>query len=117
MLKRFSISDHDFDVAMRILPQTKLDCLRLAVFPFKAYAVIAPSLILVLAPFLHTRHSGPAEALVLVVLSLFPCAAILLLAALVFAIVGAKDFAISCAGFGAAAFVIGYTLLPSLATA
>jgi hypothetical protein len=54
---------------------------------------------------------------VFLILSLIPCSLILLLAAFVIAFAGSKGMAIPCVGLGAAAFVIGYMLVPLLATA
>jgi hypothetical protein len=102
---------------MDIIPHSEQAWLRFLVFPFKAYAVITPLLLLISARFIHTGHSGPAEQQVLLVFSMFPCSLVLLLAAFFFAIAGPKGLAISCTGFGAAAFVIGYALIPGLCTA
>ena len=102
--------------ALHICPRSKQDWLRFLAFPFKAYAIIAPVLFLISVEFPRPRHSGPTDAEVFLILSLFPCSLILFIAALVFACTGPKGFALSCAGFGAAAFIIGFLFLPSLST-
>ena len=85
--------------------------------PFKAYTVIAPLLFFVSVGFPRPPHSGATDAEMLLLVGLFPCAAILLFAALVLAFVGPKGTALPCAAFGAAAFVIGFWLMPTLASA
>jgi hypothetical protein len=99
---------------MHIIPQNTLDWLRFTVFPFKAYAVIAP-LLLFISP--RPGHLGPTDVDIFLVLSLFPCSLILFIAAVASAIAGPKGFAGPCAGFGAAAFIFALMLLPSLNTA
>ena len=102
---------------MQIIPQSKLDWLRFIVFPFKAYAVIAPLLLFISIQAPRPRHMGPTDADIFLVLSLFPCSLILLIAALALAIAGLKGFAGPCAGFGAAAFIVAFMLLSRLNTA
>ena len=101
---------------MHICPHSKQDWLRFVAFPFKAYVVIAPMLFLISVQFPRPRHSGPTDAEVFLILSLFPCSLILFIAALVFALAGPKGFALPCVGFGAAAFIIGFLFMPRLAT-
>ena len=101
---------------MHICPHNKQDWLRFAVFPFKAYVVAAPLLFLISVQFPRPRHSGPTDAELFLILSLFPSSLFLLLAALAFALAGPKGFALPCVGFGAAAFIIGFLFLPLLAT-
>jgi hypothetical protein len=102
---------------MQIVPHNKYDWLRLLVLPFKAYVVIAPLLFLISAQFPRPRHGGPTDAEALLVVCLIPCSLILLLAALLFALIGPKDFALPCAFFGALAFLLAFLFLPMLATA
>ncbi len=102
---------------MKIIPQSGRQWLALALLPFKAYTVIAPLLLFVSVSSPRPPHSSATDAEASLVIGLFPCAAILLFAALVLALVGPKGKALACAGFGAAAFIIGYCLLPMLASA
>jgi len=102
---------------MKILPRSRQAWLGLVLLPFKAYTVLAPILLVLSASLPRPRHTGATEAEALLVFGLFPCSLILLLAALVLALVGPKGKALSCACFGAAAFIIGFLLLPALATA
>ncbi|HET7624367.1 MAG TPA: hypothetical protein VFM25_03805 [Verrucomicrobiae bacterium] len=53
----------------------------------------------------------------MLVFGLIPCSAFLLFTALLLAIVGPKGSALPCLGFGVAAFVIGYLLMPALSVA
>ena len=71
---------------MNIFPHSKQDWLRFVVFPFKAYVIIAPVLLLVSSELPRPRHSGATDAEVFLVLGLIPCSQILLLAALIFAL-------------------------------
>jgi hypothetical protein len=101
---------------MQIIPHSRQDWLRFLVFPFKAYAFIAPILFLVFASLPRPRHSPP-DAAAIPLLLLYPCGLILLLAALLFGLFGPKGHALSCVGFAAVEFIIPSLLLPSLATA
>jgi hypothetical protein len=105
------------DLAWRIIPHGKENWLRFAVFPFKAYVVIAPILFLILSLIPRPHHSGLPEALALFLVFLFPCALVLLFAALLFALFGPKGHALDCVIFAIAAFFIAAMILPSLATA
>jgi hypothetical protein len=97
---------------MKISPQSRQEWLAFALLPFKAYTILAPLLFVVSATLLaRPPHTGAADAEVLLVLGLLPCSAILLTAAAVFALVGPKGTALPCAGFGAAAFIIGWGLV------
>ena len=102
---------------MHLLPQNKDEWLGLMVFPFKAYTVVAPLLFLVSAQLARPRHTGATDVEAFLIIGLFPCSAILLLAAFALAIFGPKGSALRCLGFGLAAFAIGFLFLPSLATA
>jgi hypothetical protein len=53
----------------------------------------------------------------LLILGLFPCSIILLYTALILALASHKRSAISCAGFGVVALIIGFWYLPGLAAA
>jgi hypothetical protein len=99
---------------MQIHPQSKRDWLRLVVLPFKAYVVIAPLLFLISIQLPRPRRSGPTDADVFLINSLFPCSLILLFAALLFALAGPKGLALPCGVFGAVAFII-YILSPGFA--
>lgn len=103
--------------AMHLFPQNKQEWLGFVLLPFKAYTVIAPFLVVVSASLPRPRHSGPTDVEAFLVVGLFPCSAVLLFASLLLALVGPKGFALPCLGFGAAAFIIGWLLLPCLSTA
>ena len=100
---------------MQIIPHSKQGWLRFAVLPFKAYVFIAPVLFQISIRLPHPRHSGPTDVEEFLLLGLMLCALILFLAALIFALVGPKGFALSCVGFAVAAFIIASLLLPNLA--
>jgi hypothetical protein len=102
---------------MKILPQGRQGWFGLALLPFKAYVVIAPVLVFISAQLPRPRHTGATDAEAFMILGLFPCGVILLIAALVLAVTGRKESADPCAGFGVAALVIGYLLRNSLASA
>jgi hypothetical protein len=106
---------------MHILPQNKQEWWAALLFPFKAYTVIAPLMSGIFFHWLENsdsyRHFGLDAADAYPMLLMFPCAAILLFAALVSAFVGSKGNTRSCVGFGIAALILGYYLLPSLAHA
>jgi hypothetical protein len=102
---------------MHILPQNDDEWLGFMVFPFKAYTVIAPLLFLVSAQLPRPRHSGATDVEAFLIMGLFPCSAILLLAALALAFFGPKGSALSCLGFGLVGFLVGFLFLPCLATA
>jgi hypothetical protein len=102
---------------MHIFPNSKQEWLGAVRFPFKAYTVIAPLLFLISVQLPRLRHSGPTDAETFLALSLMPCSAILLLAALVLVFVGPKGYALPCLGFGLAAFITAPLLLPYLAVA
>ncbi len=104
-----------------ILPQSRQELLTALLFPFKTYTVIAP---LFYEIFFHLcknasnyRHYYPSDENVfpVMIMLLFHCSAILLFTALVLAFVGPKGKARSCVGFGIAALILGYSLLPQLA--
>ena len=99
---------------MNIFPHSKQDWLRFVVFPFKAYVIIAPVLLLVSSELPRPRHSGATDAEVFLVLGLIPCSQILLLAALIFALVGPKGFALPCLGFSLAALILVVLSMPAL---
>jgi hypothetical protein len=98
---------------MQIFPDSKQGWL---VFPFKAYVFIAPVLYFIIASFPRIQHTTPALA-ALPLLLLFPCALILLCAALLFSVFGPEGHALPCLGFAAAAFIIAEFLFGGLATA
>jgi len=98
---------------MQIIPHSKQEWLRLAVFPFKAYGCIAPVLVFIITSLPRPRYT-PLDAVFLPCMLLFPCAVILLIAGLLFAIFGPKGHAHSCVGFAVAVFIIAMVLLPSL---
>lgn len=105
---------------MHALPQNRQEWLASLLFPLKAYTLIAPLMSGVYFHWVnnpaHYRHFySPTEADAYPMWLMFPCAAILLCAALGFAVAGSKANARSCAGFGIAALVLGYWLLPPLA--
>jgi hypothetical protein len=100
---------------MKVLPQSRQEWLGFVLLPFKAYTVIGPLVVVISASLARPRHTGATDVETLLVAGLFPCSAILLFTALVLALVGPKNTALPCAGFGAFAFIIGYLLLPSLA--
>ncbi len=101
---------------MQFIPHSKQEWFKFVVFPFKAYAFIAPVLFFIIALVPRPRHTAPEAAAIPLVL-LFPCALILLFAALLFALFGPKGHALSCVGFAVAEFIIAQLLLPSLVTA
>ena len=101
---------------MKIAPQSREEWLAFVLLPLKAYTVIAPVLFCVSASLPRPRHTGATDAEALLVVGLFLCSVILLFTALVLALVGPKGTALPCAGFGAAAFLIGCYLFPSLAS-
>ena len=100
---------------MKIIPQSRQEWLGFVLLPFKAYTVIAPLLFSISVSLPRPRHTPATSAEAFLVFGLFPCSAILLLTALVLALVGPKGTALPCAGFGTAAFIIGFLLMPSLA--
>ncbi len=102
---------------MKITPQSGQAWLRFVLLPFKAYTIIAPLMVAISASLPRPRHTGATDAEAFLVLGLFACSAILLFMAIVLALVGPKGTALPCVGFGAAAFVVGYLLLPMLASA
>ena len=101
---------------MKIIPKSGQEWLGFALLPFKAYVVIAPVLFFVSASLPRPRHTGATDAELGLIFGLCPCAAILLIAAVVLAFVGPKGTALPCCCFGVAASVIAYLLLPSLAS-
>jgi hypothetical protein len=106
------------DLTWTIIPHGKENWLRFVVFPFKAYVVIGPILFLILSQIIpRPHHSSPPEALALLLVLLFPCALILLFAALLFALFGPKGHALDCVIFAVLAFFAAAMILPSLATA
>jgi hypothetical protein len=102
---------------MQIIPLNKQGWLRALVFPFKAYVIIAPVLLLISVQFPHPRHSGATDAEAFCVVSLGPCCLVLLLAGMLFSIFGPKGHAASCFGFAFATVILIFMLLPELATA
>lgn len=105
---------------MHILPETRRDWVAVSLFPFRAYTIIAPLMSGFFFRWLdspaHYRHFySPTFADDYPMLLMFPCGAILVCASFGFAVVGFKANARSCAGFGIAALVLGYWLLPPLA--
>jgi len=100
---------------MKIVPQNKQEWLSFVLLPFKAYTIIAPVLFTISSGFPRPRQAGATGTEALLVAGLFPCAAFLLFAALLLALVGPKGSAPTCLGFGLAALGVGYLLLPSLA--
>ena len=101
---------------MKAIPQSGQAWLRFALLPFKAYTIIAPVMFAISAGLPRLPHSGATDAELFLVLGLFPCSAILLLMAILLALLGPKGTALPCAGFGAAAFIIGFQLLPMLSS-
>jgi hypothetical protein len=102
---------------MKIIPKSKQEWLSFVLLPRKAYAVIGPALFFVSRSLPLHRHAAPAEAETFLVLDLLPCAALLLFTELVLSFVGPKYTALPCFCFGLAALVVGFSLLPSLASA
>jgi hypothetical protein len=102
---------------MHILPQNDDQWLGFMVLPFKVYTIAAPLLFLISSNFPQPRHTGPTDVEAFLIIGLFPCSAILLVAALALAFFGPKGSALPCLGFGVAAFAIGFLFLPCLATA
>ena len=102
---------------MKIVPHSRQEWLNVVLTPFKAYAVIAPGLLIVSAMFPHPRHTGATEAEALLVVLFFPCGALLLLAALLFALIGPKGSALPCAVFGVLELILAWHFLPMLASA
>ena len=102
---------------MHIFPHNKQEWLGAVLFPFKAYTVIGPLMFFVSDSFPHHHHSGATWAEGLYLFSLIPCAAFLLFAALILALVGPKGSALPCVAFAAADLIIAYVLLPNLASA
>jgi hypothetical protein len=100
---------------MKIIPKGGQEWLRLVLLPFKAYTVIAPILFAISACCPRPPHGPATDAEVLLVVGLIPCAVTLLFTSLVLALVGPKGTALPCAGFGMAAFIIGFLLMPTLA--
>jgi hypothetical protein len=99
---------------MQIIPHSKQDWLRLLVFPFKAYVIIAPLLFLISIQFPRPRISGATNSEVFYLVSLLPCSLILLLSGLISSFAGRKHFAFSCFGFSLAALVVAVVFLPRL---
>ena len=101
---------------MQLFPHTKQEWLRVLLFPFKAFTVIAPVMFFVSVSLQPTRRISPTHAQELFPVLLLYDALILLFAALVLRCVGPKGFALPTAGFGLAAFLITMVfLLPALA--
>lgn len=100
---------------MQILPYTKHQWLKAALFPFKAFVVIAP-IIFQISVSLHPYHRFPAtdfEALLDGLL--FLDGVVLLFAALLLAVGGPRGHALPAVGFAIAAFVVGEFLLVAMA--
>ena len=101
---------------MKIAPKSSREWLRFVLLPFKVYTVIAPLLYSLSASIPRPRDTPATDAEVLLVFGLFPCSAILLVSALVLVLFGRKGTVLPCVGFGAAALVVGFRLLPRMAT-
>ena len=101
---------------MKLIPHSRQEWLGFVLLPFKAYTVIAPVLFLVSAGLPRPPHVGATIADAYLLLGLFPCSLILLFTSLVLALIGPKGTAIPCACFGTAALIIGFVLLPRLAS-
>jgi hypothetical protein len=103
---------------MQMIPHGKQEWLRFVVFPFKAYAFIAPALLFIIAAsFPRSRHSGHPDAAALLLALLLPCSLILLFAAFLFALFGPKGHALPCLGFAAGEIIFFFLFLPTLAVA
>ena len=101
---------------MQLVPHTKHEWLRVVLFPFKAFTVIAPVMFFVSVSLHPTRRFPATHAEELFTAFLLYDALFLLFAALVLGFTGPKGFALPTAGFGLAAFLIIYVLmLPALA--
>jgi hypothetical protein len=103
--------------AMQIFPRNRQDWLKTVLFPFKAYTIVAPLMLMVSAYFPHPQHFGATDTETFCGLLLFPCSLVLFSAALILAFVGPRGSAFSCAGFGVIAFIIGFLFSPCLARA
>jgi len=103
---------------MHILPKSRQDWLDVLLSPFKAYTIITPLVIFTFCRFPLVSGKDPdGSPLLLLVFGLFPCSAFLFFAGLLLTIIGSKNSARSCFGFGVAAFIIGWFLFPGAATA
>ncbi len=100
---------------MRVLPKSASEWVAFALLPFKAYTVLAVICLFIRGAGLPP-HSGGGDAAAIVVLGYFLCALVLILAAVIQVFTGPRGAALSSIGIGAAAFVIGWWLLPLLAT-
>lgn len=101
---------------MLLFPHTKHEWLRVVLFPFKAFTVIAPVTFFVSVSLHPTRRFPATHAEELFTALLLYDAVILLLAAWLLGLTGPKGFALPTAGFGLAAFLITFlVLMPALA--
>jgi hypothetical protein len=100
---------------MKIFPHTKHEWLSAALFPFKAFVVIAPILFQISVG-LHPYRRFPATDFETLLAGLmFLDGVVLLFTALLLAAGGPRGYALPAAGFAVAAFVLGEFLLVGLA--
>ncbi len=104
---------------MRVVPSCSREWLRLVVFPFKAYTLLALIIVLTwgLALPQHSQATAVADAGVLVVLGYLLSAVVLFLGGLVQAFVGPRGAGVVTLLFAGAALIIAFWLAPMFAFA
>ena len=93
---------------MHLIPHTRQEWLRLLVFPFRAFVLVAPAglFIWLSATEGHRIRGARGEAALPVALGLMICVGVLLVAALVEFIARRRDAALVNVGFATAAFLV-----------
>lgn len=100
---------HSGFYTLKLSPHSRDAWIRFLVFPIKSFVLIslASSIVLGFFPSLNTSTPNAAELFAeLTARPLYACAAILMVAALLFAVFGPKGHAFLCVGFAAGAFFI-----------
>src|SRR5687768_2908533 len=103
---------------MNVIPHTRQDWLRFLLFPFKAFVVVSPVVLLVwfAASEEHRGRVARSEAAFPVALGLIGCVAVFLVVGLIQLVVRKRKAALTSFGFAVAAFLLLYTwVLPMCA--
>ena len=102
--------------SVRVFPDKPIDRLKLLVFPFKVYVVVAPILFLISKQSRPHQYSA-TDAETYLVLGLLVADLVLLFAALVCALHVSRRVALPCLWFALAGIIAAVLLLPELAKA
>jgi hypothetical protein len=109
---------------MNVIPHTRQEWLRFLLFPFKAFVVVSPVVLLVW--FAALEHRGlavnvvigaQAEAAFPVALGLIGCVAVFLVVGLIQLVLRRRNAALMSFGFAVAAFLVLSWVLPMCAVA